>query len=280
MPRDAPSSSIAHSRPLTNIKAILFDTFGTLVDWEGSITRLLTEEAKKEQGGKAGELKKTDWLEFTRRWRKGYMVRTREIASGKPGPGNIDDLHLEILNGLLEDPSYSAVASAWSSEKRRKELCQLWHKLDAWPDVKPGLEALRKLDPSILLATLSNGTLRLLIDLAHHSSLTLDAHFSGDFLGSYKPNPKMYLGASSLLGFGSEEARVEKGEVAMCAAHIGDLRAAKEHGLRTIYLRRSTEDVGVEGGGHAVKPASEGGEVDIVLEGEGEGLKELAGLLR
>ncbi|GAA5887367.1 hypothetical protein JCM6882_002508 [Rhodosporidiobolus microsporus] len=266
--------SLSTPHPLAGVKAILFDTFGTLTDWEGSITRLLEQEAEKEG---SEELRKIDWLEFTRRWRKGYMTRTREVASGEPGPTHVDELHLEILNSLLEDPAYSAVASAWSSQEKRKELCQLWHRLDAWPDVKAGLDALKKREPQVLLATLSNGTLRLLIDLARHSSLPLDAHFSGDLLNSYKPNAKMYLGACDLLGF--DEAARKRGEVAMCASHLFDLRAAREHGLRTIYVRRSTEDVGIPEAGFAVKPYSEGGEVDLVLDGEEEGLRLLAGLL-
>ncbi|GAA6031830.1 hypothetical protein JCM8097_002011 [Rhodosporidiobolus ruineniae] len=266
------------NRPLSNVRALLFDTFGTLVDWEGSVTRALEEEGTALQ--RTGtELSATDWLEFTRRWRAGYMKRTREIAAGGEGPGNIDDLHLEILNTLLDDPSYAHLSSAWSASKR-KDLCQVWHRLDgsaAWPDVKPGLEELKKLDPPVLLTTLSNGTLRLLIDLARHSSLPLDAHFSGDLLGAYKPNPRMYLGACALLGF--DEAARARGEVALCAAHIDDLRAAETHGLRTIYLRRPTEDTAVPHGGRAVKPKSEGGEVDIVLEGA-EGEEGLRGLMR
>ncbi|GAA5833969.1 hypothetical protein JCM11251_003577 [Rhodosporidiobolus azoricus] len=259
---------------LQGVKAIIFDTFGTLCDWEGSVTRLLQEEAAKDS---EQDFIKVDWLDFTRKWRKGYMTRTREIASGTPGPIHVDALHLEILNALLaEDSAYSAVAAAWSSQERRKELCQLWHRLDAWPDVKPGLEELKRMDSPPILATLSNGSLRLLVDLARHSSLALDAHFSGDLFQAYKPNAKMYLGACELLGF-DEEAR-KRGEVAMCASHLFDLRAAREHGLRTIYPRRSTEDVGIPEAGPAVKAKSEGGEVDIVLDGEREGLRGLRGL--
>ncbi|BGP14393.1 hypothetical protein JCM10213_004515 [Rhodosporidiobolus nylandii] len=275
----------ADPRPLPIVRALLFDTFGTLTNWEDSISRLLEaaygkpakEEGDAAEGAREGHTD-VDWLVFTRQWRAGYMKRTREIASGGSGPGNIDDLHLEILNSLLDQPGNAGLAAAFPSQEKRKELCQLWHRLDAWEDVKPGLEALKQLDPPVLLATLSNGTLRLLIDLARHSSLPLDAHFSGDLLGSYKPNPKMYLGACGLLGFGEEERK--RGEVAMVASHIKDLKAAAEYGLRTVYVRRSTEDVGIPDGGDAVKTKAEGGEVDIVLDGAGEGLRALAGLLR
>ncbi|GAA5983116.1 hypothetical protein JCM11641_004918 [Rhodosporidiobolus odoratus] len=275
-------------RPLTNIRALLFDTFGTLVDWEGSVTTMLGEEWEKtsqvggggEGNGKQEADKEVDWLKFTRRWRGGYMKRTREIAAGASGPGNIDDLHLEILNALLEAPMYTSIAETWSTQEKRKDLCQMWHRLNAWPDVKPGLEALRELNPPVILATLSNGTLRLLIDLAKHSSLPFSTHFSGDLLQSYKPNPKMYLGACGLLGYGDEEQRKGRGEVGMVASHSGDLKAAAGHGLRTIYIRRSTEDVDVPNASPAVSTGQEGGEVDVVLDGEGEGLRGLAELLR
>uniref|UniRef100_A0A0K3CC08 BY PROTMAP: gi/472588477/gb/EMS25949.1/ haloacid dehalogenase, type II [Rhodosporidium toruloides NP11] gi/647396269/emb/CDR38293.1/ RHTO0S03e07778g1_1 [Rhodosporidium toruloides] n=1 Tax=Rhodotorula toruloides TaxID=5286 RepID=A0A0K3CC08_RHOTO len=269
----SPLTAGAGQLSLENVRAVLFDQFGTLTDWQGSISRLLAEEARKtDESSGAGSkgLQSIDWLLFTQVWRDGYMRRTREIASGGSGPGNIDELHFEILNDLLEKPEYAVIKESWTAEKRR-ELCWLWHKLDGestWPDSKPGLEALRKLDPPVLLATLSNGTLRLLVDVTRHNSLPLDAHFSGDLLSSYKPNPKMYCGASSLLGF-DEDAR-KRGEVAMFASHIDDLRAASQHGLRTIYIRRSTEDVGVPHGGAAVKLKSEGGEVDLVVDEVGE----------
>ncbi|BGP38471.1 hypothetical protein JCM10449v2_002405 [Rhodotorula kratochvilovae] len=284
---DSVSPSAAPS-PLANVRAVLFDQFGTLTNWEASISRLLSEEAQGEVAGGGGGEAEVDWLAFTRRWREGYMTRTREIAMGKPGPGNIDELHLEarriplfapipyadrfcstrqILNTLLDEGDYAALAKAWSAE-RRKELCQLWHRLDAWADTKPGLDALRSLDPPVFLATLSNGTLRLLIDVARHNALPLDAHFSGDVLKSYKPHPAMYLGACGLLGF--DEAARSRGEVALCASHIDDLRAASTHGIRTIYIRRATEDVGIPHGGDAVKPKSEGGEVDAVIWDIGE----------
>ncbi|GAA5855746.1 hypothetical protein JCM9279_004055 [Rhodotorula babjevae] len=230
--------------PLAGVRAILYDQFGTLTDWESSVSGQLAAQVERGDQG----LEALDWLDFTRRWRNGYMTRTREIAAGKPGPGNIDDLHLE--ERLF--PSSSTRSSTSPT----------------WPDTKPGLDALRALDPPVLLATLSNGTLRLLIDIARHNSLPLDAHFSGDLLGSYKPNPLMYIRACELFGF--DAAARERGAVALCASHIDDLRAAAKEGLRTIYIRRATEDVGIPHGGDAVRNKRDGGEVDLVIREIGE----------
>ncbi|GEM12846.1 haloacid dehalogenase, type II [Rhodotorula toruloides] len=196
---------------LKNVRAVLFDQFGTLTDWQGSICRLL-EQGRERRTSPAEQVRETiDWLAFTQLWRDGYMKRTREIASG----GTVLAISTSFTLSLA--------------------------------GLEPGLEDLRKLDPPVLLATLSNGTLRLLVDVSRHNSFPLDAHFSGDLLSSYKPNPKMYCGASSLLGF-DEDAR-RRGEVAMFASHIDDLRAAGQHGSRTIYIRRATEDVGIAHGG-------------------------------
>ncbi|GAA5938487.1 uncharacterized protein JCM15063_005333 [Sporobolomyces koalae] len=275
--------------PLKGVRCLLFDTFGTLTDWETSISKALKAKArnnsKAKSAGPAGashlgiripiEILELDWLALTRDWRKGYMKRTREIAAGGQGPNNIDDLHLELLNELLDSPPYEAAGQLWSSQYERCKVVQLWHRIETWPDVKMGLSAIRKLEPSILTATLSNGNLRLLVDIARTNNLTFDAHFSGDMLQSYKPNSKMYLGAANLMGYSEED--IQRGKVAMVASHVNDLRAAASYGLKTIYIPRRTEDRGVEGGGAEVKSKRDGGEVDVVLR---NGLEELANYLR
>ncbi|POY72689.1 hypothetical protein BMF94_4518 [Rhodotorula taiwanensis] len=245
------------SRP--RIRAVLMDQFGTLTDQHGSMTRQL------EQCGAASDLGGVDWSVFAERWRAGYLRRTREIAAGASGPSDVDELHLELLDKLLEEKEYDKVAEQWSPDKRR-QICQFWHKLDAWPDTKPGLDAVRQLEPPVLLATLSNGTLRLLVDIARHNNLPIDAHFSGDLLQSYKPNPRMYCRAAELLGF--DAAARQRGEVAMFASHIDDLLAAKEQGLYTIYIRRPTEDTSERR--DSVKTFADGGEVDVIIESMAE----------
>ncbi|TKA57519.1 hypothetical protein B0A53_00750 [Rhodotorula sp. CCFEE 5036] len=268
------TETAANSAP-RRIQAILMDQFGTLTDQHGSMTRLLTAEASVAAAvgcgaGSGAGLEGIDWSAFAEQWRAGYLRRTREIAAGASGPGDIDELHLELLDELLETEEYKVIAEAWSAEKR-KEICQFWHRLDAWPDTKPALDAIRKLDPPVLLATLSNGTLRLLIDVARHNELPIDAHFSGNLLQSYKPNPVMYCRASELLGF--DAAAREAGKVAMFASHVEDLIAAKQQGLYTIYIRRPTEDTGRRDG---VKTFAEGGQVDVIIDD----MSELVKLLR
>ena len=139
-----------------------------------------------------------------------------------------------------------------------------------WPASSSGLHAIKemeKADRRVLLGTLSNGSLRLLVDLARHADLPYDLIFSGDLLGAYKPNPLMYTRACSLLG-------LQPSEVGMVAAHLYDLQAAAKIGMKTIYIPRETEDLQLDKS--SVKSKSEGGEVDVVCKDLGE----LRGLFR
>ncbi|KAK4058548.1 hypothetical protein OIO90_000710 [Microbotryomycetes sp. JL221] len=239
------------AKPLAGVKALLHDVFGTIVDWQGSVHRQLETKCRDD----GIDLTGLDLLEATKQWRRGYLRRTREISEGAPGPTNVDDLHRELLDELLQDPQWKLLSS-WS-DADRDQAVQFWHKLDGWPDSSKGMHTIRRLDPAILQTTLSNGSARLLIDLSRHANLPYDAIFSGDLLKTYKPNPAMYLGGCSLL-------RCEPHECAMVAAHIYDIRAAKSNGLKTIYVRRATEDVGEDKS--LITSIADGGECDVVVD--------------
>ncbi|KAM0754676.1 haloacid dehalogenase [Meredithblackwellia eburnea MCA 4105] len=252
-------------RPLTAVKALCFDVFGTVVDWEGSVSKQLKSRADADGISTTSGI----ILQLTRDWRAGYMIRTREIAAGAPGPTNVDVLHLELLDEVLAKPEYSAFANAWDHPVRI-ELVQVWHRLDGWSDSAKGLAAIRDIPKGVLIGTLSNGSLKLLVDLGRHADLPWDFIFSGDLMKSYKPNKDMYLGACGLLSLNPEE-------VAMVAAHIDDLRAAKSFGLRTIYVPRTTEDKVIPGGPASIRTYEDGGEVDAVAT---EGLHQIPALLQ
>ncbi|SCV67469.1 BQ2448_5080 [Microbotryum intermedium] len=255
--------------PLLGVEALLFDVFGTVVDWQGSVHRQLQQRVK-DDGLDVGSI---DLLQFTKEWRAGYMRRTREIAAGAPGPTNVDKLHRELLEDLLKQDQYAPLQKAWD-DGALTSINLFWHNLDGWPDSSPGLTSLGSFsDRRVLKGTLSNGSARLLIDVAKHAKLNWDFIFSGDLLHSYKPYPAMYLGACKKLD-------LDPSKVAMVAAHIQDCRAAKRFGLRTIYLPRETEDNQViedfEGGKQGVQGWREGGAVD----GVALGLDEICDLLR
>ncbi|KAL4268321.1 HAD-like hydrolase superfamily protein [Pleurotus pulmonarius] len=209
---------------MDEVQAYIFDVFGTLVDWRTAIIKALQSE-----GRRCGASSQTDWEAFANEWRQGYMRKTREIANGLvDGPLNVDIMHRNILEEML---------------------ASTWHFLDGWADSSEGLHALKQ---TKIIAALSNGNVRLLVDMAKHANLPWDAVLSCELLGSFKPNPKTYLGAAYHLSLPPQQ-------VAMVAAHIYDLRAAASHGMKTVYVRRGEDIV------DDVKSKDDGGEVDVVV---------------
>ncbi len=207
------------------IKALTFDVFGTTVDWVGGMTghaqRLFDSRGVR---GNPDEL--------VREWRAHYQPAIKPVREGKREWVDFDRLHREELDKIIEH--YGA---AKLSSEDRDQLTAGWRYLKAWPDVVPALHRLKK---HFMLAPLSNGTTRQLIETARFASLPWDAIFGADMFRTYKPDPRVYLGAVGLLG-------LEPGEVLMVAAHNNDLQGAQKHGLQTCFVQRSTEDAKPEG---------------------------------
>jgi len=161
-------------------------------------------------------------------------------------------MHREILDRLIDGPkSRWAFLRPYLDESERRQLNHVWHRLNGWRDSSEGLLALKKM---FIIATLSNGSVRLLIDMAKYANLPWDVIFSTELFETYKPNPKAYLGAAKHLSLAPEQC-------AMVAAHIVDLRAAASLGMKTIYVPRLGEAFGST---EEVRGKDAGGEVDIV----------------
>ncbi|KAI0346841.1 haloacid dehalogenase [Trametopsis cervina] len=229
---------------MEGVEAFLFDVFGTVVDWQGSVSHQLSDTHEG--------LLQIDWIAFTQEWREGYKAATKKIASDGQGSTNIDIIHRELLDDMLNSRKWEHLGRMWDDEKR-KEITFFWHKLHGWEDSTDGLYALKKM---AIIGTLSNGNVRLLADMAKYADLPWDVIFSGELMGSYKPNPKVYLGALHHLS-------VPPSKCALVAAHIYDLRHAASHGMKTVYVRRPTEDLDVK---DTVKTKADGGEVDMVVD--------------
>ncbi|KAI0069782.1 haloacid dehalogenase [Panus rudis PR-1116 ss-1] len=247
--------SLTRTNPLADVEAFVFDVFGTVVDWHGGVSKALQSEFPESQEA-------VDWVAFTREWIQGHYTETRKVAEGGTGSTNVDVLHRKALDALLISDRWNYLAKQWDDAKRN-ELVLRWHKLEGWPDTTEGLYLLKK---KAIIGTLSNGNARLLVDMAKNADLPWDIVLSGDILGSYKPNPKMYLGAA-------ERLSVTPSKVAMVAAHIYDVRAAATHGMKTVYVRRTTEDTPEIRA--QVEAKADGGEFDVVVDS----LVELAKLL-
>ncbi len=205
---------------IPEVKALVFDTFGTVVDWRSSIIR------QGEIFGRDRNLTGIDWTGLADQWRAGYAPSMDRVRRGEQEWTPLDKLHRQRLEELI--PKFGLESL---SEEDRDWLCRVWHRLDPWPDTVPGL---RRLAQRYLLAPLSNGNVTLLANMAKRAGLPWDCIFASDIFKHYKPDPETYLGAVELLG-------MKPGEVMMVAAHNYDLQAAASHGLRTGYINRPTE---------------------------------------
>lgn len=217
-------------------RALVFDVFGTVVDWHGSVAREVRRIGLP-----------VDADDFARAWRTGYAPAMDDVRQGRLPWTTIDGLHRRILDGLLDRLGLAL------PETERAALNGVWHRLDPWPEVPA---ALRRLKATVPVATLSNGNLRLLLDLARHGGLAWDALFSAELFGHYKPDPEVYLGAARLLDLPPQD-------VTLVAAHPSDLRAAARCGLGTALVRRPLEyGAGQPADDRDAKP----GEFDTVAE--------------
>jgi 2-haloacid dehalogenase len=205
--------------PESTVRAIVFDTFGTVVDWRGSLIRALNEFGK-ERGLDA------PWERIADRWRAAYQPNLDRVRRGELPWTILDELHRDALVELLPE-----FAIAPLPEKDVRFLTAYWHRLSPWPDA---VEGLRRLKKKYVIGPLSNGNLSLLVALAKFAELPWDVIFGADLFRHYKPDPETYLGVCAFLGLRPEQ-------VMLGAAHNYDLAAAKELGLRTAFIPRPFE---------------------------------------
>ena len=197
------------------IKALVFDVFGTVVDWRGSIVAEVRAAWPN-----------VDAPAFADAWRAGYVPAMERARRGEIAWTNIDGLHRSILDEIRPRFGLGGL-----SEQQLDHLNRVWHRLNPWPDVVSGLQRLKARH---VIATLSNGNVALLVNMAKHAGLPWDAVLSAELFQHYKPDPEVYQGAARLLG-------VERDELMMVAAHPSDLVAAQRAGLRTAYVPRPQE---------------------------------------
>jgi 2-haloacid dehalogenase len=208
-----------HRVPPLEPRALIFDVFGTCVDWRGSI--IAEGPALDARWGTS-----TDWAKLADAWRGRYQPALEEVRSGRRSWTILDVLHRESLDALA--PSFGLDKL---DEAARDHLNRIWHRLRPWPDTVAGLTRLKA---RFVLGPLSNGNFALLTNMAKHAGLPWDVNLSVELYRAYKPLPASYLGAVGLLG-------LEPRQVMMVAAHYSDLQAAAACGLRTAYVHRPRE---------------------------------------
>ena len=202
------------------VKALLFDTFGTTVDWMSSMAAHAVRI-----GAEAGVA--ADWTAVVKEWRAHYKPAIKPVREGKRAWTGFDELHREELDKVLKQFGAGKLKDA-----DRDRLTLGWHALKPWPEAPGALYRLRK---NFVIGPLSNGTTRQMVDLARYGNLPWSVVFGADMFRTYKPAAAMYKGAVGLLG-------LKPGEVLMVAAHNEDLQAAAKQGLRTCFVHRATEE--------------------------------------
>ena len=203
----------------SSVKALVFDVFGTVVDWRNSVAHEVAALAK--QKGLS-----VDGAKFADAWRAEYAPSMNRVRRGELPWTRLDDLHRRVLDKLLVD-----FAIVGLTEAETVALNRAWHRLQPWPDVVSGLTRLKK---KLIIAPLSNGNIALMTNLARHARLPWDCILGAELVRHYKPDREVYLSAAEFLD-------VEPADVMMVAAHLGDLRAAKGVGLRTAFVARPLE---------------------------------------
>ncbi len=209
---------MAGARSRKRPAALLFDVFGTVVDWRGSVMRELARIGLA-HGVRA------DWGEFADAWRAGYRPAMDRVRCGEVPWQPLDSLHMQMLLGLV---------GRFGLKLDARELAALnlvWHRLRPWRDARAGL---RRLKRGCIIGTLSNGNMALLVELSKAAGLPWDCIFSAELFRHYKPDPEVYRGAAALLA-------LDPAEVMLVAAHKDDLAAARACGLQTAYVPRPLE---------------------------------------
>ena len=204
---------------LTAVKALVFDTFGTVVDWRSSVAREVDALAKRKGVT-------VDGARFADAWRAGYGPSMNRVRTGELPWTRLDALHRMTLDKILVDFKLGGLG-----DDEKDTLNHAWHRLTPWPDAVAGLTRLKK---KFIIAPLSNGNISLMTDLAKFGGLPWDVILGAELVRHYKPDREVYQSAADILD-------VKPENVMMVAAHLGDLRAAKQVGLHTAFVTRPKE---------------------------------------
>ena len=196
-------------------KALLFDVFGTVVDWRTSIAAHCAAALPSH----------TDSYAFADRWRSLYQPAMEQVRSGVRDFARLDDLHRESLRTVLSEFDITL------PDEEVNALNFAWHRLEPWPD---SVEGIGRLKSRFVVAPLSNGNISLLLDMAKNAGLPWDAILGAEAARAYKPTPEAYLRTADILGLAPQDCM-------MVAAHNSDLAAARDCGFETAFVRRPLE---------------------------------------
>lgn len=205
-------------------KALLFDVFGTVVDWRSGIIRDLTIHFETYPCSHEPEV-------IADAWRAEYQPSMEPVRSGSRGYVDLDTLHSENLESIANQFEFNL-----GTISQKEWLVKAWHRLPCWPDSVSGIERLKE---RFICASQSNGHIALAVNLAKYNQFSWDVILGAEVVRTYKPAPESYIRACNALG-------LQPNECMMVAAHNADLAAAKEQGLQTAFVVRPQEHGGAQ----------------------------------
>ncbi|KAK9481133.1 HAD-like domain-containing protein [Lipomyces japonicus] len=214
---------------MPQVQGLLFDVFGTVLDWRSSIEDYLAKKAPVNF-----KISSHLWKQIAEDWRTEYYKFAEHNSSDENVKDEfitLDKYQKVLIRQLVEKYNISDI---WSDEEL-DDIANVWHHLRPWNDSVQGIKLLKS---KYIVASLSNGNVRIMVDVAKHAGLLWDIIFGADIFKTYKPSSKVYLGASEYLD-------IRPANLVMVAAHIYDLDAAKALGFQTAYIPRPGEDNGL-----------------------------------
>lgn len=204
------------ARILEGVRALTFDTGGTVLDWHRGIGAALAQA-----GARRGL--QADWAAMTNEYRRRALkAMTRQVRPDF----NIDDVHGRVLDELAHEKGWSSLTA-----EDREDIRLAWHRLDAWPDFAPALARLRR---RYVVASFTILSTALIVDVSRRNGIDWDCVVSCEMIGSYKTNPEAYTTCARWLG-------LQPHEIVMVACHNADLLAARKVGFRSAFVRRPDE---------------------------------------
>ena len=195
---------------MKNIKAIIFDAYGTLFDVNSA-----AKKCKNDIGDK--------WEEFANYWRTTQLEYTwlRSLMNR----------HKDFWQ-ITEDSLNKSMKIYNINDNMRNDLLNLYKILSTYKEVPETLKILKK--KKFKLAILSNGTPKLLTHLVKSNNLEnlFDDIFSIEDVGIYKPSPKVYE-------LPLKKYKIKKNEVLFLSANTWDISGGGNHGYQTVWVNRN-----------------------------------------
>jgi 2-haloacid dehalogenase len=205
------------SSPPRDLQALIFDTYGTVVDWRTTVLEALRAL------GRARNLS-LDWEAFLEEWHQTRPILDRINADELPWM-TMEDVHRLALQAPLARHRLTL------TDEEIDGLVRARWRLRPWPDSVAGLTRLKH---KYVVSPISNASVAGMVRLAKFAGLPWDCVITAENARRYKPHSDAYRTAVSLLGLRPEQ-------VMIVAAHNYDLRAAQSHGLHTAFVPRPTE---------------------------------------